>query len=408
MDLHSGIPFWLVKNGLLADYPALEKDLLKEEVVIIGSGIAGALAAHELCSAGFHCTMVDKRLLSSGSTWASTAILNYELDFSLSQLSRMYDEEFALGVYQASLASVHRMQAIAKETHLLDCIEIKSSLYLASDERGTREIEEEYQIRSRHDFPVELLEENQLSGIYGIKRKNALFHHHALQLDPYRITVGLIQYHMQRGSLKVYTRTTIKKLQSHSGGVTLLTDKGHTIQARHVVCAPGFESRQFLPQQVMALNSTYALVTQPLPGPGFWKDRSMIWESARPYFYLRTTADNRIMMGGEDLPFQNETARDRLLHKKAKLLLQKFKELFPHIVVQADFCWCGTFGETSDGLPYIGAYPGMDHVYFALGYGGNGTSFSITGAQIICQQLKGVPDERSRLFSFERGKSKVK
>jgi glycine/D-amino acid oxidase-like deaminating enzyme len=127
----------------------------------------------------------------------------------------------------------------------------------------------------------------------------------------------------------------------------------------------------------------------------------------RPYFYLRTTPDNRVMMGGEDVPFQNETARDRLLNKKAKLLLRKFKELFPHIEVQADFCWCGTFGETPDGLPYIGTYPGIDNVYFALGYGGNGTTFSIIGAQLICHQLLGLSDVRSRLFSFEREAGKT-
>ena len=32
---------------------------------------------------------------------------------------------------------------------------------------------------------------------------------------------------------------------------------------------------------------------------------AMIWETARPYLYLRTTSDNRIIAGGRDIPFSN-------------------------------------------------------------------------------------------------------
>src|SRR5688572_10158035 len=80
IDLHSGFPYWPLKSGIRAEFPKLTRDLPDEECVIIGSGISGALAAHELCSAGVRVTMLDRRLLSSGSTWASTAQLNYEID----------------------------------------------------------------------------------------------------------------------------------------------------------------------------------------------------------------------------------------------------------------------------------------------------------------------------------------
>ena len=43
MDLKSGLPFSLIKSGLVADYPKLEHDI-KTDVVIIGGGISGALA----------------------------------------------------------------------------------------------------------------------------------------------------------------------------------------------------------------------------------------------------------------------------------------------------------------------------------------------------------------------------
>jgi glycine/D-amino acid oxidase-like deaminating enzyme len=37
---------------------------------------------------------------------------------------------------------------------------------------------------------------------------------------------------------------------------------------------------------------------------------------------------------------------------------------------------CGYFGETKDGLPYIGKHPNFPSAYFVLGFG-NGITFSI-------------------------------
>ena len=52
----------------------------------------------------------------------------------------------------------------------------------------------------------------------------------------------------------------------------------------------------------MATNrSSYAYVTEPIDpallGP---LRETMVWESARPYLYLRATGDHRLVVGGED------------------------------------------------------------------------------------------------------------
>ena len=64
--------------------------------------------------------------------------------------------------------------------------------------------------------------------------------------------------------------------------------------------------------------------------------------------------------------------------------------------------WCGTFSSTDDGLPYIGTWPGVDRMFYALGYGGNGITFSMIAAQLIKNKLKGIEDEREDVFSFAR------
>jgi glycine/D-amino acid oxidase-like deaminating enzyme len=102
----------------------------------------------------------------------------------------------------------------------------------------------------------------------------------------------------------------------------------------------------------LKLKSSYALVSQPLHGFPGWNDRSVIWESARPYFYLRTTADNRILIGGADDEILDGDKRDRLIPRKTGILLNKLRQMFPEIAMEPDLCWAGTFGESRDALPY--------------------------------------------------------
>jgi glycine/D-amino acid oxidase-like deaminating enzyme len=64
--------------------------------------------------------------------------------------------------------------------------------------------------------------------------------------------------------------------------------------------------------------------------------------------------------------------------------------------------WAGTFGESENGLPSIGAVPDMPNCYAVLGYGGNGITFGAIAAQIIANRLCGKPDPDEPLFAFGR------
>jgi glycine/D-amino acid oxidase-like deaminating enzyme len=77
-------------------------------------------------------------------------------------------------------------------------------------------------------------------------------------------------------------------------------------------------------------------------------------------------------------------------------------ELFHDFDFRLDFSWAGTFGQTADGLPYIGEHPGFPSTYFVLGFGGNGISFSVTGMQIISKLLKGEKPAMAEWFRFGR------
>ena len=257
--------------------------------------------------------------------------------------------------------------------------------------------------RQKHKLPVNLLEKKKIREEYKVKTPgNALINEASAQMDAYRAATGLLAYHIKESGLKVFTHTSIKECIETSDGCIMTTDRGHKIKCGYVIIATGFEAGQFLPQKIMDLTSTYALVSHPVASEHLWPTHCLIWETADPYLYIRTTDKNRIIVGGEDEKFSDPQRRDSLLRKKTRILERKVRKLFPDLPFETEMVWCGTFSTTKDGLPFIGNWPDKERMFFDLGYGGNGITFSMIGAQIICRQLQGMKDERSGIFGYER------
>ena len=112
MDLKSDLPFWTVRNGLLRIYPPLERGV-RCDALIIGGGITGALLAHRLLKKGVDCVLIDGREIGFGSTSASTALLQYEIDTPLGELQKKVGAIAAEGAYRAGMESISRLQKLA-------------------------------------------------------------------------------------------------------------------------------------------------------------------------------------------------------------------------------------------------------------------------------------------------------
>ena len=82
--------------------------------------------------------------------------------------------------------------------------------------------------------------------------------------------------------------------------------------------------------------------------------------------------------------------------------MKKYRRLFPDLPLEVAYAWAGTFGETKDGLAYAGVHPRFPHAYFALGYGGNGITFSVIAAEIIRNYFLDQANPNAKLFRFGR------
>lgn len=399
MKLRSTETFWPIKNAQETSYPSLQKDITAE-ILIIGGGITGALIAYKLINEGKKVVLVDKRDICNGSTAASTALLQYEIDISLHELIKIRGLECAVDSYQNGKKAIFDLREIIDTIKSKCNFEFKKSVYFCSSEKDIPFLKEEFAARKEHEFDVKWLEKSDLQE-FGLNAIAAIESSTAAVMDPYKLAQDLLAYCQQKG-MKIFDRTTISFVQSQGQKLIATTTNKNNITVNDIVNCTGYESTETLKEKVVDLKSTYVIASESFPDlPAGFKN-AIFWDTADPYLYFRATADKRIIMGGGDEDFKDPEKRDQLLHKKERYLLEKFRSKFPKINFKLDYSWAGTFGETKDGLPYFGKPDPQKNEHYVLGFGGNGITFSVMGMNSILSSIKNEKHPDLEYYKFGR------
>ena len=398
-DLRTGTPVW----ARYASSPIASETLLqpiKADVVVVGAGITGALVSEAASARGLSTVVLDRRPPGHGSTYASTALLQFEIDTPLIRLAEDIGFERARRLWRRSFRAVDDLAGLVRRLRIRCDFRARSSLYLAGNLLGASELAEEGRQRRAIGLPSAFLGGTDLRGLTGIDREAALLSEGVADVNPVRLTHGLLRRAMVRGT-RLFCPVQLAEVAPSSRKVAMVGANGVEVEAGALVFATGYELADGVPSGGHRRSSTWAFATPAQPR-AIWSTGELIWEASAPYLYIRTTADGRVVVGGEDEDIEDESARDALLSRKTAALQKKTKALMPWLDVSVDFAWAGTFGESDNGLPSMGPVPGMANCYAVMGYGGNGLTFSVVAAQIIAGQLCGHPDVDADLFGFER------
>jgi len=401
MKLRSNEPFWLVKNGLIDSYPSLDRDV-ETEILIVGSGITGSLIAHRCIAEGFETTLVDRREIANGSTAATTSMLQYEIDTPLIELIEMIGERSAVDSYRACFNSIDDLGTIVREIRSKCGFKKKDSVYFAAYKKDVPSLTKEFKVRKKYGFPVAWLESKEIEERFGmVGTFGGILSGQGGSIDGFCLAHEILKFNHERG-LAIYDKTDLVKAEYTRRGVRVTTDYGNVIKAKTVIYCSGYESSEIIKDKFVDLLSTYAIVGEVSEHDLSHLNDTLFWNTADPYLYLRTTDDNRVLIGGEDEEFVDAKKRDSLIGEKAAKLEKKLKKLIPGLNFRTDFAWAGTFGESKDGLPYIGTHPNFPSTYFVLGFGGNGITFSVIGMDMVAAMLKGKKHPLDEVFRFRR------
>ena len=398
-DLRTGTSPWCTPSAPTIPVQRLAAPL-RADVVVVGAGITGALVAQALSATGQSVAVLDRRAPAHGSTAASTALLQFEIDTPLIHLIDSIGFERARRAWLWSQSAVQDLGALVRQQDIACAFRPRTALYLAGNILGASDLAEEGRQRRAIGLPSAFLDAASLKTLAGIDREAALISDGAADVDPVRLTIGLLRKALVQGC-RIFSPTQLAEIVPGTRKVEMVTTDGVELAAGAVVFATGYELANGVPTQGHAITSTWAFATRPQP-QAIWGSGELIWEASDPYLYIRTTEDGRVIVGGEDEPIDDANTRDTLLPTKVRALQAKTAQLLPQVDLTADFAWSGAFGASDNGLPSIGAVPGMPNCYAILGFGGNGLTFGMVASQIITSLLSGRNVAEAELFAFGR------
>jgi len=354
--------------------------------------------AHALAQRFERVVVLDRRAPAQGATAASTAMLQFEIDEPLTALADKIGSRKANQAWRRSYRATQDLQALVGAEGIRCGLAARSSLYLAGNDFGARALKDEAAARRRIGLPADFLDPADLKAQFGIARTGGIFSEGSAIANPVQLAAGLLRRAHGKGA-RIFSPVNVEDVMATAHGVVLDTGQ-HFVEARHAVFCTGYEALKGLPKKGVKITSSWAIASKPgIAYPG-WLDETLVWEAATPYLYLRTTPDGRIVAGGEDEDIDLPSYRARSLSRKASAIAAKIKRMIPGVSFEPAFQWSGAFGESDDGLPMIDAVPGMPSCYAVMGFGGNGTIYSMIASQIVPTLIAGRPDADAGVYRF--------
>ncbi len=368
-------------------------------ILVIGSGISGALMAERLCDGKRDVMMVDRREPVRGSSLDSTAMIQHEIDVPLHVLARKIGEDKAMRAWWRSRDAVRSLVDLVDDLGIVCSMRAKNTLYLSGDELGPRSLGTEARIRQKAGIDASFLDRAATQSEFGIDRPASIVSKDSASANPAQLTAGLIRGAQSRG-LRVVSPVEITDVLPVDGRVACATADGQLIIARHVIFCSGYEFLKRLQSPRHSIISTWAIAAKPRSAVPEWLPDFLVWEASDPYLYLRMATDVSVIAGGEDEEDPHAFDDPAKLAARTDRIVAKVEDLIGVKLYPPHSRWAAPFGSTDTGLPFIGAVPGLENVHAVMGFGGNGITFSRIAAEIVAAAITGGKDPDADLFRF--------
>ena len=105
LDLRTGRPVWTAYRAPRVPVEPLARDI-SVEALVVGMGVSGAMIAEALTAEGHQVAMIDRRGPIEGSTAATTALVQFEIDQPLTTLAGLIGADRAARAWRRSRLAV--------------------------------------------------------------------------------------------------------------------------------------------------------------------------------------------------------------------------------------------------------------------------------------------------------------
>lgn len=385
------------------DYPRAKGEL-DRDVVIIGGGLTGCAVAYACAAAGVRAVVLEAERVGQAAAGRSAGLLLPDPGPLFRDISQAHGLRAARSAFQSWRRATLDAAATLRRLGIKCGLDAHDALLVASrdDEKAVRR---ESEARAAAGLDGTWLARKQLLATAALEGAGAIKMRDAFGLDPYRACVGLAAAAVKRG-VPIHERTRVRKVRIGRKQVEVIVE-GATIRAKTVVVATGIATAEYGQlRRHFSARETYFVLTEVVPASirRLLGTRSAtIADTRTPRHRIRFTADGRILVGGADQAATPERKREAILIQRTGQLMYELLTMYPVISGLApEYGWELAYGQTTDGLPYIGPHRNFPRHLFALGAGGDSVTGAFLAARILLRYLQGSPDKTDALFGWTR------
>lgn len=369
------------------------------ETVVVGAGIVGLSTAYWLTRSGHRPLVLDADGVATHASGRNAGFLMTGTAQPYTSLVRAVGEEASRRLWELSSENRELLRGELLDSGRVDCEFTPEGSWIAAladhpeQETELRESGERLAALGLELQWREAAEVHRASG--SVRLGGALFQPRDGGLDPARLSRGIARLVAEAGG-QVRTGVRVRSLEPQDGRVRLVTDCGHILAERVVLCLNAY-APSLLPHLVGEVWPVRGQMFATAPGI---RDLSGVWYVNDGYEYLRQLPDGTLVLGGcRWVARESEVGFEETPTAKIQGALEAFlREAFPRFVDRSiRHRWAGIMAFTSDGFPRTGEVPGVPGAVYAAGFNGHGMSLGFATGRWLAGRALG--ERRGALFA---------
>jgi glycine/D-amino acid oxidase-like deaminating enzyme len=223
-------------------------------------------------------------------------------------------------------------------------------------------------------------------------------------LDPYRACVGIAAAAAARGA-DICEHSYVKTVKFTRRYADVVADGG-VIRTTAVVIATGTATPEIKSlMRHFKQREMYLALTERIPAAvrrQLAPAEAIVRDVRTPPHRVRW-AGERWLVAGADQEAVPPAKRDAVLRQRTGQLMYELSTMYPAMSgLQPEFGWDARYGQTADGLMYVGAHRNYPHHLFAIGGSRDSVTGSFLASRILLRAIQERPEKGDDVFGWNR------
>lgn len=371
-------------------------DIFRHEVIVVGAGLAGLLAAYYLQKAGIEVLVLEAKTVASGQTERTTAKITSQHGLKYDRLIKTVGLKKAWMYAKANEDAIREYERLIREENI-DCHFMRTSAYLyttQSEELQTGEKNDKIRNSIRLKSNVErLIREADAAKKLGIDA----FFTRETEL-PFKVTGAVCFRNQAQFNPLMFISHIARELRilENTKVIKIKGDKVYTenkiFRAERIIVATHYPFQNMPGFYFMRQHQERSYV---LALSGCKQIRGMYYGVDASGLSFRQAGDHLLLGGGGHRTGENEQGG------AYELLAEAAHRYFPKCIEVAR--WSAQDCMPHDGIPLIGRYSVFTpNLYVATGFQKWGMSSAMVAAMLLRDELCGIDNPYIKVFSPQR------